>query len=151
LAAGRFLPWLERFGWMARLDALMLERVLKHLPRHHAALALNLSAATLADAQALQRVSRCWAAPRTGAAADLRRAVARTGRTGAVHPAPARAGFQPGPAAFRRALQHDRQPGQLGLAYLKIDGGYIRNIDHEQHKRLFIEAINGRRTASTCR
>ncbi|MNT94886.1 Cyclic di-GMP phosphodiesterase YfgF [compost metagenome] len=29
----------------------------------------------------------------------------------------------------------------LGLAYLKIDGSYIRNIDHEQHKRLFIEAI----------
>jgi EAL domain-containing protein (putative c-di-GMP-specific phosphodiesterase class I) len=29
----------------------------------------------------------------------------------------------------------------LGLAYLKIDGGYIRNIDQEQHKRLFIEAV----------
>jgi len=29
----------------------------------------------------------------------------------------------------------------LGLAYLKIDGSYIRNIDQEQHKRLFIEAI----------
>jgi EAL domain-containing protein (putative c-di-GMP-specific phosphodiesterase class I) len=76
LAAGRFLPWLERFGWMARLDALMLERVLKHLPRHHAALALNLSAATLADPRPCSASSRCWAAPRTGAAADLRRAVA---------------------------------------------------------------------------
>ena len=29
----------------------------------------------------------------------------------------------------------------LGLAYLKIDGSYIRNIDQEQHKRLFIEAV----------
>ncbi|MNG96561.1 Cyclic di-GMP phosphodiesterase YfgF [compost metagenome] len=29
----------------------------------------------------------------------------------------------------------------LGLAYLKIEGSYIRNIDQEQHKRLFIEAI----------
>ncbi|MGH8465435.1 MAG: EAL domain-containing protein, partial [Pseudomonas sp.] len=29
----------------------------------------------------------------------------------------------------------------LGLAYLKIDGSYIRAIDQEQHKRLFIEAI----------
>jgi EAL domain-containing protein (putative c-di-GMP-specific phosphodiesterase class I) len=29
----------------------------------------------------------------------------------------------------------------LGLAYLKIDGSYIRAIDEESHKRLFIEAI----------
>ena len=27
--AGRFLPWLERFGWSARLDRVMLEQVLK--------------------------------------------------------------------------------------------------------------------------
>jgi EAL domain-containing protein (putative c-di-GMP-specific phosphodiesterase class I) len=29
----------------------------------------------------------------------------------------------------------------LGLAYLKIEGSYIRAIDRERHKRLFIEAI----------
>jgi EAL domain-containing protein (putative c-di-GMP-specific phosphodiesterase class I) len=29
----------------------------------------------------------------------------------------------------------------LGLAYLKIDGSYIRAIDQESHKRIFIEAI----------
>jgi len=29
----------------------------------------------------------------------------------------------------------------LGLAYLKIDGSYIRDIDQESHKRFFIEAI----------
>ena len=29
----------------------------------------------------------------------------------------------------------------LGLAYLKIDGSYIRNIDVEVPKRLFIEAM----------
>ena len=29
----------------------------------------------------------------------------------------------------------------LGLAYLKIDGSYIRAIDQESDKRLFIEAI----------
>ena len=29
----------------------------------------------------------------------------------------------------------------LGLGYLKIDGSYIRAIDQESHKRLFIEAI----------
>ena len=30
---------------------------------------------------------------------------------------------------------------QLGLAYLKIDGAYIRGIDEQRDKRLFIEAI----------
>lgn len=30
---------------------------------------------------------------------------------------------------------------QLGLAYLKIDGAYIRNIDEQPDKRLFIEAV----------
>ena len=30
---------------------------------------------------------------------------------------------------------------RLGLAYLKIDGSYIRDIDQESDKRLFIEAI----------
>src|SRR5690606_3917797 len=29
----------------------------------------------------------------------------------------------------------------LGLAYLKIDGSYIRAIDQEDDKRMFIEAI----------
>ncbi|WP_144176007.1 EAL domain-containing protein, partial [Pseudomonas sp. Kh13] len=34
LPAGRFLPWLERFGWMPRLDVLVLEKVLAHLRGH---------------------------------------------------------------------------------------------------------------------
>jgi EAL domain-containing protein (putative c-di-GMP-specific phosphodiesterase class I) len=49
---------------------------------------------------------------------------------------------------FRIGLQHFgghfSQIGnltQLGLAYLKIDGAYIRGIDAERDKRLFIEAV----------
>ncbi|PVV63242.1 hypothetical protein DD985_27000, partial [Pseudomonas sp. HMWF011] len=34
IPAGRFLPWLERFGWSARLDRLMLEQVLKQMSSH---------------------------------------------------------------------------------------------------------------------
>ncbi len=39
----------------------------------------------------------------------------------------------------------------LGLAYLKIDGSYIRDIDQESHKRFFIEAIQRAATALICR
>lgn len=56
IPAGRFLPWLERFGWTARLDRLMLERVLEQMKGHEDSLALNLSSATLADPQALNKV-----------------------------------------------------------------------------------------------
>ena len=41
IAAGRFLPWLERFGWTSRLDLLMLEQVLKQMAGHQDSLALK--------------------------------------------------------------------------------------------------------------
>ena len=63
IPAGRFLPWLERFGWMPRLDVLVLEKVLAHLRGHDQVLALNLSAATLAVRSA---TAFCLAAPAPG-------------------------------------------------------------------------------------
>ncbi|MBF3234388.1 EAL domain-containing protein, partial [Pseudomonas aeruginosa] len=51
IAAGRFLPWIERFGWAARLDLAMLEQSLEHLRRHPRPLALSLSAASVRNAQ----------------------------------------------------------------------------------------------------
>jgi EAL domain-containing protein (putative c-di-GMP-specific phosphodiesterase class I) len=67
LPAGRFLPWLERFGWMPRLDVLVLEKVLAHLRGHDQVLALNLSAATLADPRPFSASSSCWARTRRSA------------------------------------------------------------------------------------
>ena len=32
--SGRFLRWVERFGWSSRLDLLMLKQVLAHLQTH---------------------------------------------------------------------------------------------------------------------
>ncbi len=53
IPAGSFLPWLQRFGWVARLDRLVLERVLEQMGDHEESLALNLSSATLEDPKAL--------------------------------------------------------------------------------------------------
>jgi EAL domain-containing protein (putative c-di-GMP-specific phosphodiesterase class I) len=145
LAAGRFLPWLERFGWMARLDLLVLEKVLRHLRGHDQALALNLSAATLADPQALQRVyellgQHASLGPRLtfeiGEEQLPEQAVLEqlTRRLRGL-------GFSLALQRFGGRFSMIGNLAHLGLAYLKIDGGYIRNIDHERHKRLFIEAI----------
>ncbi|QBF24553.1 EAL domain-containing protein [Pseudomonas tructae] len=145
IAAGRFLPWLERFGWSARLDVLMLEQVLKHMHNHNEALALNLSAATLADPKALQRVyellgQNAVLGPRLtleiGEEQLPEQAVLEqlTRRLRAL-------GFSLSLQRFGGRFSMIGNLAHLGLAYLKIDGSYIRAIDQERHKRLFIEAI----------
>ncbi|WP_327439333.1 cyclic di-GMP receptor LapD [Pseudomonas donghuensis] len=145
IAAGRFLPWLERFGWSARLDVLMLEQVLKHMHNHNEALALNVSAATLADPKALQRVyellgQNAVLGPRLtleiGEEQLPEQAVLEqlTRRLRAL-------GFSLSLQRFGGRFSMIGNLAHLGLAYLKIDGSYIRAIDHERHKRLFIEAI----------
>ncbi|HDS1820200.1 TPA: EAL domain-containing protein [Pseudomonas putida] len=145
LPAGRFLPWLERFGWMPRLDVLVLEKVLAHLRSHDQMLALNLSAATLADPKALQRVYELLSqnaalGPRLTfeiGEEQLPEQSALEQLTRRLHAL----GFGLALQRFGGRFSMIGNLAHLGLAYLKIDGSYIRNIDHEQHKRLFIEAI----------
>ncbi|MEG0968067.1 MAG: EAL domain-containing protein [Pseudomonas sp.] len=145
VAAGRFLPWLERFGWSARLDVLMLEKVLKHMHSHNEALALNLSASTLADASALQRVYELLGQnPALGPRLTLEIGeeqlpdqVVLEQLTRRLHAL----GFSLSLQRFGGRFSMIGNLAHLGLAYLKIDGSYIRAIDQEQHKRLFIEAI----------
>jgi len=145
LPAGRFLPWLERFGWMPRLDLLVLEKVLAHLRTHDQVLALNLSAATLADPKALQRVYELLSqhaalGPRLTfeiGEEQLPEQSALEQLTRRLHAH----GFGLALQRFGGRFSMIGNLAHLGLAYLKIDGSYIRNIDHEQHKRLFIEAI----------
>ena len=145
IPAGRFLPWLERFGWAARLDRLMLELVLEQMDDHEHSLALNLSLATLQDPQALNALfetlrSHSSLGPRLTLEigeeqlpeqADLEDLTRRLRELG-----------------FSLSLQHFGgrfsmigNLARLGLAYLKIDGSYIRAIDQESDKRLFIEAV----------
>ncbi|MGD8218269.1 cyclic di-GMP receptor LapD [Pseudomonas thivervalensis] len=145
IPAGRFLPWLERFGWTARLDRLMLEQVLKQMAGHEQSLALNLSSATLADPQALNKVF------------EILRAHSNLGSRLTLEIGEEQL---PEQAVLEQLTRHLRELGfslslqrfggrfsmignlsRLGLAYLKIDGSYIRAIDQESDKRLFIEAI----------
>lgn len=145
VAAAHFLPWIERLGWSARFDLAMLEHTLEYLQEHPHPLALSLSGSTLRSEEHLTPILDLLKAspgqahlltleadehhlPPPDQLQSLSQAIRDTG--------------------YRFGLQHFggrfSQIGNfthLGLAYLKIDGSYIRAIDQQSDKRLFIEAI----------
>lgn len=145
LAAGRFLPWIDRLGWAARFDLAMLQHSLEHLKQHPTPLALSLSAATLREKDSFEHLLEVLKQHPQHAelmtlelderhlppAAELEALSLRIRETG-----------------YRLGLQHFGgrfsligNLTHLGLDYLKIDGSYIRAIDQEADKRLFIEAV----------
>ncbi|MBU4637193.1 cyclic di-GMP receptor LapD [Pseudomonas chlororaphis] len=145
IAAGRFLPWLERFGWTSRLDLLMLEQVLKQMDAHQGSLALNLSAATLADPQALNKVFEILRQhANLGPRLTLEIGEEQLPEQALLEQLTRRLrelGFSLSLQRFGGRFSMIGNLARLGLAYLKIDGSYIRDIDQESDKRLFIEAI----------
>jgi diguanylate cyclase (GGDEF)-like protein len=145
IPAGRFLPWVERFGWTARLDRLMLEQVLEQMAGHEQSLALNLSSATLADPQALNKVFEVLRAhSNLGSRLTLEIGEEQLPEQAVLEQLTRRLrelGFSLSLQRFGGRFSMIGNLSRLGLAYLKIDGSYIRAIDQESDKRLFIEAI----------
>jgi EAL domain-containing protein (putative c-di-GMP-specific phosphodiesterase class I) len=145
IPAGRFLPWLERFGWTARLDRLMLELVLEQMAGHKESLALNLSSTTLADPQALNKVFEILRQHSDfGARLTLEIGEEQLPEQAMLEELTRRLrelGFSLSLQRFGGRFSMIGNLARLGLAYLKIDGSYIRAIDQESDKRLFIEAI----------
>ena len=145
IPAGRFLPWLERFGWTARLDQLMLERVLEQMSEHDQSLALNLSSATLTDPQAQNKVFELLRThSNLGPRLTLEIGEEQLPEQAVLEQLTRRLrelGFSLSLQRFGGRFSMIGNLARLGLAYLKIDGSYIRAIDLESDKRLFIEAI----------
>ncbi|MFK3973961.1 cyclic di-GMP receptor LapD [Pseudomonas sp. NPDC087358] len=145
IAAGRFLPWIERFGWSSRLDLWMLRQVLAHLQTHDQSLALNLSAATLTDPQSLEQVFELLRQnPRVGSRLTFEIGEEQLPEQAVLEQLTRRLqskGFSLALQRFGGRFSMIGNLAHLGLAYLKIDGSYIRSIDEESHKRLFIEAV----------
>ena len=145
IPAGRFLPWVERFGWAARLDRVMLNLVLTQLHSHSAAVALSLSGTSIRDPQALaalyaQLQQHRQLGPRLTLELDedqLPDQAALESLTQRLHSL----GFGLGLQHFGGRFSMIGNLAKLGLGYLKVDGSYIRDIDQENDKRLFIEAM----------
>ncbi|MNK91079.1 RNase E specificity factor CsrD [compost metagenome] len=145
IAAGHFLPWIERLGWSARFDLAMLEATLDDLVVNRRPLALSLSGSTLRDPLQWRTIldlldSLPELAPLLTLEIDERQL-----------PSPEvlqnlcstllKTGYRIGLQHFGGRFSQIGNLTQLGLAYLKIDGAYIRNIDEQPDKRLFIDAI----------
>ena len=145
IAAGRFLPWIERLGWAARFDLAMLEHALAHLSRHAEPLALSLSAATLREAATRDRfLALLRSHPQQAHLLTLEvdeRHLPPPVELEALSQNLREAGYGLGLQHFGGRFSLIGNLTHLGLASLKIDGTYIRAIDLESDKRMFIEAI----------
>jgi diguanylate cyclase (GGDEF)-like protein len=145
IAAGRFLPWIERLGWSARLDMAMLESAIKHLSKHPQPLALSLSGQTLRDAESQASLLQILRNnPRHDGLLTLElddRYLPSAAQLEQLSQSVRAAGYSLGLQHFGGNFSLIGNLTNLGLAYLKIDGSYIRAIDQEADKRSFIQAI----------
>ncbi len=145
IAAGQFLPWIERLGWSARLDMAMLESSIKHLNQHPQPLALSLSGQTLRDAESQASLLQILRNnPRDDGLLTLEldeRHLPPPAQLEQLSQAVRAAGYNLGLQHFGGNFSLIGNLTHLGLAYLKVDGSYIRAIDQEADKRTFIEAI----------
>jgi len=145
VAAGHFLPWIERLGWSARFDLAMLEHTLDYLQEHPHPLALSLSGTTLRREEYLIPILDLLKA-NPGQAHLLtleadEHHLPPPEQLQALSQAIRDTGYRLGLQHFGGRFSQIGNLTHLGLAYLKIDGSYIRAIDQQGDKRLFIEAI----------
>lgn len=145
LPAGIILPWLERFGWMPRLDLAMLDLAFQHLREHPLPVAISLSGQLLEDPASMQQLQHIL---------EHNRALGRLITFElSEDQLPAQTQLEELARQFNNlgfgiALQHFGgrfsiigNLAKLGLQYLKLDGSYIRAIDQQSDKKLFIEAV----------
>ncbi|RON41521.1 cyclic di-GMP receptor LapD [Pseudomonas brassicacearum] len=145
IAAGYFLPWIERLGWSARFDLAMLEATLDYLIVNRWPLALSLSGSTLRDPAQLQHIlDMLESLPELAELLILEideRQLPPQEELQRLSHSLLNTGYRIGLQHFGGSFGQIGNLTQLGLAYLKIDGAYIRHIDEQSDKKLFIEAI----------
>ncbi|HEY3589684.1 MAG TPA: EAL domain-containing protein [Buttiauxella sp.] len=146
IPAGRFLPWIHRFGWSQRLDQVMLNLTLKQLKSYPGSLALSLSGNSLANESAIKKLLN----PLKLKPQLASRLILELDENQLPEPEQMEVfikslnqyGCGLGLQHFGSRFDMIGHLSQWGLAYLKIDSSYIRHIDIESDKRLFIDVLH---------
>ncbi|RLM26327.1 hypothetical protein BIY29_05790 [Brenneria alni] len=145
IAAGRFLPWVQRFGWNTRLDQVMLKQVLDYLRQHKGNLALSLSCDTVLNLPLMaQLLAPLKHQPHLATRLILEldeNQLPDADRLEALIKLLNEHNCALGLQHFGGRFNMIGNLSQWGLAYLKVDGSYIRGIDQEEDKKMFIEAL----------
>lgn len=146
IPAGQLLPWVVRFGLGTRFDLHVLSVALEHLRLHQSStLAVSLTAETLTTDGALDELARRLAARRDEASRLILEVDARQLLTleplddliWLVKPFETRVGLQ----HFGRSLTLIGELALLGLAYLKLDSTFLRDVDTQPEKHTYLRVL----------
>ncbi|HDZ57998.1 MAG TPA: EAL domain-containing protein [Pseudomonas xinjiangensis] len=145
MAAGHFVPWIERLGLTTEFDLCMLQMAFAHLKRSPARLALSITAQTIDSVESRQLLLDELKA-NVGQAALLTleadaRYVQGSEQAASFASELGRVGTRFGLQHFGGELDLVGDLALVGLDYLKIDSSYIRDVDQEPQKRLYLESL----------
>ncbi|WP_312168066.1 EAL domain-containing protein, partial [Atlantibacter hermannii] len=145
IPAGRFMPWIHRLGLGKRMDQVMVRQTLREMAKSQDNFALSISGESVADDTSLDALlSPLKSAPHLASRLTLEldeNELPDPERVSAIMTRLKEAGCNLGIQHFGGRFHLIGNLPQWGLAWIKVDGSYIRNLNKEEDKKLFIQAI----------
>ena len=145
IPAGRFIPWVRRLALGRRMDVVMLKQTLRAMESTTHAFALSISGESVADDDGLNALLQPLKAARHLASRltlELdENELPEPERVSVLVKKLQELGCGLGIQHFGGRFHLIGNLPQWGLAWIKVDGGYIHHINEEEDKKLFIEAI----------
>ncbi|MBS0850021.1 LapD/MoxY N-terminal periplasmic domain-containing protein [Citrobacter sp. JGM124] len=145
LPAGSFMPWINRLALSHRMDIVMLEQTLHAMEENTQSIAMSISGESVAGKESINALLQPLKSARHLACRltleldenDLPEPEFMNYLVRELKMLNCGLGIQ----HFGGRFYLIGNLPQWGLAWIKVDGGYIRNIDKEEDKKLFIDAI----------